>query len=127
MKKSYQYYADNRLRFTQDQLVTNSKFDRSYTYDHLGRVSTALTGQEARGGATTNDRPYNENMGYDEMGHLTLREVRHWDRNDPAGTEMYTNNRRDGWPYDADGRLLSGGANYFYDAAGRISSFDDGG
>jgi hypothetical protein len=28
MKKSYQYYDDGRLMFTQDQLTSNSKFDR---------------------------------------------------------------------------------------------------
>ena len=125
MKKSYQYYADSRLSFTQDQLTANSKFDRLYKYDHLGRVTTALTGQEARGGAATNDRPYNENMAYDAMGHLNLREVRQWDRYNTTGNETYINNRRQFWQYDADGRLLSGNANYVYDAAGQISSFDD--
>ena len=34
-----------------------SKFHRKYEYDHVGRVTQALSGQEARGGATTNDRP----------------------------------------------------------------------
>ncbi len=33
MKKSYQYYNDGRLKFTQDQLTANSKFDRLYRYE----------------------------------------------------------------------------------------------
>jgi YD repeat-containing protein len=126
MKKSYQYYNDGKLKFVQDQLLTNSKFDRLYTYDHVGHTTTALTGQEARVGATTNDRPYNENMAYDPMGHLIMREIRQWDRYDTTGTETYTNNRRAGWQYDADGRLLSGNGYYYYDAAGQIYSFGDG-
>ena len=65
MKKSYQYYNDGRLRFTQDQLITNSKFDRLYRYDHLGRTTMGLTGLEAREQGTTNDRPYKETMAYD--------------------------------------------------------------
>lgn len=126
MKKSYQYYDDGRLKSTQDQLTTNSKFDRLYKYDHVGRAATALSGAEARGQGPTNDRPYNESMAYDAMGHLTLREIRQWDRYDTTGTETYTNNRRFGWQYDADGRLLSGSTGYFtYDAAGQTTSFGD--
>jgi len=125
MKKSYQYYSDGRLKFTQDQLFTNSKFDRLYKYDHLGRVTSALSGAEARGQGPTSDRPYNETMTYDPMGHLTLREVRHWDRYDTTGNETYINNRRQYWQYDADGRLLHGNSDYIYDAAGQISSFGD--
>src|ERR1051326_6389608 len=127
MKKSYQYYDDGQLKFTQDQLLTNSKFDRLYQYDHMGRVTKALTGQEARGGAATNDRPYNENMAYDVMGHLVLREVRQWDRYNTTGTETYINNRRQFWQYDADGRLLAANGSYHYDAAGEIYLFEDGG
>jgi hypothetical protein len=126
MKKGYQYYDDGRLKFTQDLLTTNSKFDRLYKYDHMGRTTIALSGAEARGQGPTNDRPYNETMAYDPMGHLTLRELRHWDRFDTTGNETYTNNRRFGWQYDADGRLLSGNGQFLYDAAGQISSFGDG-
>jgi YD repeat-containing protein len=125
MKKGYQYYDDGRLKFTQDLLTTNSKFDRLYKYDHLGRTTIALTGAEARGQGPTDDRPYNETMAYDPMNHLTLRELRHWDRSDTTGNETYTNNKRFGWQYDADGRLLSGNGQYIYDAAGQISTFGE--
>ena len=122
MKKAYQYYDDGRFKFTQDQLATNSKLDRLYRYDHVGRVTTALSGAEARGGGPTNDRPYNETMGYDPMGHLTSRDTRNWDHN-TAEYQTYTNNRRQYWVYDADGRVLSGITDYYYDAAGKIYSF----
>jgi YD repeat-containing protein len=126
MKKNYQYYDDGRLKFSQDQLFTNSKFDRLYKYDHVGRTTIALSGAEARGEGPTDDRPYNETMVYDAMGHLTLRELRHWDRYDTTGTATYINNRAQYFQYDADGRLLSGISYYSYDAAGRISTFGDG-
>jgi hypothetical protein len=125
MKKSYQYYDDGRLKFTQDEIATNSKFDRLYKYDHVGRITTGLSGAEARGQGPTDDRPYKETMAHDAMGHLTLRELWHWDRYDTTGNETYTNNRRVGWQYDADGRLLSGNSQYTYDSAGQISTFGD--
>lgn len=126
MKKSYEYYDDGRIKFIQDQSITNSKFDRLYKYDHIGRITSALSGAEARGQGSTNDRPYNETLAYDAMGHLTLRELRHWDRYDTTGNETYINNRRQYWQYDADGRLLSGSSQYTYDAAGQVSTFGDG-
>ena len=126
LKKSYQRNNDGSVQFTQDQLTTNSKFDRSYTYDHVGRVATALTGQEARGGAATNDRPYKDTLTYDALNHLTALERLNWDNGDGFGVHTYVNNRISGWWYDADGRVTSGSTGYFtYDAAGRVRSFGD--
>lgn len=126
LKKAYQYHDDGRLKSTQDQLTANSKFDRSYEYDHVGRVRKALSGAEARGGAATDDRPYNETLSYDAMGHLTALERRHWDRWDGSGPRPATNNRFMGFTYDADGRVTgadTGGCTY--DAAGRVVMFGD--
>ncbi|HEX6044941.1 MAG TPA: DUF4157 domain-containing protein [Pyrinomonadaceae bacterium] len=125
MKKAYTYYNDGRLKFTQDQLVTNSKFDRLSKYDHVGRITKALSGLEAREAGTTNDRPYNETMTYDAFGHLTSRNVLQWDRSQSSGTMSYVNNRNNFWHYDADGRVLQGDSNYTYDASGAIASFGD--
>ncbi|HXM47489.1 MAG TPA: hypothetical protein VN956_06435 [Pyrinomonadaceae bacterium] len=126
LKKSYQRNNDSSLQFTQDQLIVNSKFDRSYNYDHLGRISTALSGAEARGQSPTDDRPYHEAFAYDAMDHMTSRDLRHWDRPDSTGTQTYVNNRNPSWSYDPDGRLTSGSTgSYAYDAAGAISSFGD--
>jgi hypothetical protein len=51
----------------------NSKFDRSFSYDHVGHVATALSGVEAHGGGPTSDRPYNQSFDYDAFGHLASR------------------------------------------------------
>lgn len=126
LKKSYQYNYDGRLKFTQDQLTTNSKFDRSYEYDHMGRVTKALSGAEARGQGPTDDRPYNETLVYEQMNHLTMLERHNWDRLDGSGPDTVVNNRVEGWTYDADGRALIASTGYYvYDAAGRVLSFGD--
>jgi YD repeat-containing protein len=38
LKKSYQYFDDGRIKFTLDQMLTSSKYDRSYSYDNIGRL-----------------------------------------------------------------------------------------
>jgi YD repeat-containing protein len=126
IKKSYQYYDDASLKFTQDQLTINSKFDRKYEYDHVGRVIKGLSGQEARGGGTTSDRPYNETHTYDEFNHLRLRFVRQWSRLPSGSGGEFANNRMSDWQYDSDGRPVSGATGtYSYDAAGTVESFGD--
>jgi YD repeat-containing protein len=126
LKKGYQRNDDGNVQFIQDQLTTNSKFDRSYAYDNMGRVLTALTGAEARGGGATDDRPYNETVSYDPFGHLTSRTARQWNRDVSTGPDMFVNNRKTGWSYDSDGRLtISDAGAYIYDAAGAIASFGD--
>jgi YD repeat-containing protein len=79
MTKEYQYDGDGQLHYSQD--LRNAKFDRSYAYDHVGRITQALSGVEARGGTSTTgrDRPYNETFQYDQMNHLTARTTSYWD------------------------------------------------
>jgi YD repeat-containing protein len=125
VKRGYQYYNDHRLSFIQDQLISNSKFDRANQYDQSGRVTKALSGAEARFLGATNDRPYNETMTYDEFDHLRNREVMNWDHGTSSGNVPYVNNRRGGWVYDSDGRTTSSDSHYYYDAAEEISSFGD--
>lgn len=129
MDREYRYFDDGRIEFSQDKTAVNldSKFDRSYQYDHLGRLTKALTGIEARGGTSTDgkDRPYYETFQYDAMGHLTGRTTKLWDKPTDTMSHSYTNDRNTffGWSYDADGRILSGeGVSYSYDAAGNIQS-----
>ncbi|HEY6803887.1 MAG TPA: hypothetical protein VI306_09940 [Pyrinomonadaceae bacterium] len=123
LKRSIQYYDDHRIRYVQDQLTTNSKFDRYNQYDHYGRVTKALSGAEARFQGTTNDRPYNEDMVYDEFDHLTSHPITTWDKGVSDTNVPYINNRRNSWQYDSDGRLLGGDSQYVYDSVGKISSF----
>lgn len=122
MSKHYEYNPDGNLRYAQDLL--NDDFDRSYTYDHVDRVTEALSGPAARGEADTDSRPYKLTYSYDHLDHLTSRSGRIWSTEHTAdtGTGVYTNNKNTGWQYDADGRLkLSNMTSYGYDAAGRMT------
>jgi YD repeat-containing protein len=120
ISKHYEYNADGRLRFTQDQLIVNSKFDRSYTYDHVGRVTQASSGPKARGQADTDFRPYDLSYEYDAMNHLTSRSGRLWSGQAPSEAGSYSNDKNTSWQYDVDGRLTNSLETlYSYDAAGR--------
>lgn len=121
ISKSYSYHEDGALRFSSDAM--DHRFDRSYGFDHAGRLKSALSGAEARGEGTTNNRPYYQTYGYDGFGHLSQRTVKTWSTGDATISNTYINNRRQGiaWHYDADGRLVDGDDNYSYDAAGRNS------
>lgn len=121
--KHYEYYDDGRLRYTRDN--GGSMLDRSYTYDHAGRVTEAFSGPMARGEADVNMRPYRFYYTYDAFNHLTSRTGQVWSSPSEAnnGTGVYINNKNTGWAYDPDGRLAdSGETQYAYDAAGRAVS-----
>ena len=120
MSVDYEYYHDGRLKLSHN--VLDSRFDRSYEYDHAARLNKALSGAEARGEAATTNRPYKQTATYDEFDHLTNRSSLHWSRG-YVSSDTYSDNRRDGWSYDADGNWLSGaGRQQVYDAAGRTTS-----
>ena len=74
MSKTYDYQADGRVGFSHD--LINSQWDRSYSYDHAGRITQALSGGEARNEGTTNVRPYKETFVYEGFGHLVERPFR---------------------------------------------------
>jgi YD repeat-containing protein len=119
MSKTYDYSADGQLRFSSDLL--NHKFDRSYSHDHLGRLTAAFSGAEARGEAATNDRPYKQTFTYDGFNHLTVRTSNNWNDYYTMPADSYVNDRRAGSDYDAEGNLLgSPEATYTYDARGEI-------
>ena len=126
IKKNYQYYNDSQLKFSSDTgdtfLRTDShRFDRSYSYDQLGRLTAARTGAEARGETTTPDRnitPYKQDYAYNVFGNVTSRQTYTWTKDDNQ-THIWVNNRESTWTYDADGRLKhTPENNYDYDAAG---------
>jgi YD repeat-containing protein len=117
--KTYSYHDDGALRFSSDTM--DHRFDRSYGFDHAGRLKSALSGAEARGEGTTTNRPYNQTYGYDAFSHMSQRTVKTWSTGDSTMSVTYVNNRQLGinWQYDPDGRLLHGNDGYSYDAAGR--------
>ncbi len=119
LSKTYDYHADGSLRFSSDLL--GHKFDRSYGYNHEARITKALSGAEARGEPTTNDRPYNQTLTYDGMGHLTDKSGMIWSDYISTSNNTYVNNRHADWSYDADGNLLTNtDLTYSYDAPGNI-------
>jgi YD repeat-containing protein len=120
VSKHYDYNADGRLRYSRD--LADDRFDRSYSYDHVGRNTEAFSGPLARGQADSSDRPYKLYYSYDTQDHLTSRSGRMWNIPHTAnvGSGTYLNGRNSAWQYDADGRLTnSTKTEYTYDAAGR--------
>ncbi len=97
---------------------------RSYSYDLAGRVTDS---RGAGGGGQS--LPYKQAYGYDEFDHLTHRSGSYYNYGgspEQTYTANYTNNRRDGWGYDKDGRFTSSPATansnarqVFYNAAGQ--------
>lgn len=66
--------------------------------------------------------PYEQSYSYDVWGNLTGRAGKHWSRNQ-SFSAPYTNDRRQGWTYDAAGNVLADDSGYSrastFDAAGR--------
>jgi hypothetical protein len=116
---------DGRAKFVQDMTQQSSPFDRSYTFDHAGRLVSAQTGAAARG-ANFVDGPYSEVNEYDEWDQTTSLRRGYWN-NDPTLSNLLTSTdesaraRTPLWSYDADGRVVANDANqtFGYDAAGR--------
>jgi hypothetical protein len=128
IKKNYQYYNDGKLKFSSDNgdtalRIDSHRFDRSYSFDQMGRLTAARTGAEARGETTNPDRnitPYKQDYQYNVFGNPTSRQTYTWTEQDNE-TNEWTNNRKTTWLYDADGRLKhTPENNYDYDASGAV-------
>ena len=123
MKIQYQYYPDGTSKYTKD--LMDSRFDRAWAYDHVGRLSVAYTGQEADNYAGVSvpipqTGPYQHTHQYDVWNNLTSRAGRYWSQTSDFTTTYNGQNQRQGWTYDASGNLLNDTTNqYVYDAAGR--------
>ncbi|HEU4596604.1 MAG TPA: S8 family serine peptidase [Pyrinomonadaceae bacterium] len=147
----YKYYYDDfnehtgRVTFAQhitaataglNRTQTSSNLDRSYEYDQVGRLAISHAGNEARaaiglGPWGSPDGNYSQGYDYDVWGNMTHRygwggEVQ---GGSPASSTNlhygYTNNRRNGFGYDAAGNLtFDGGQTFAYDAEGRQVSSD---
>ncbi|MGH9966431.1 MAG: hypothetical protein ACREBG_01160, partial [Pyrinomonadaceae bacterium] len=119
VNQDYDYYNDGHIRFVHN--TTDATFDRSYSYDHVARLSLATSGATARGEASGNT-PYHETFGYDPWSNLTGRETTTWTLDPLADGATYTDNRRQGWGYDADGRNTTiGTRTYNYDSDGQMT------
>jgi RHS repeat-associated protein len=128
---SYNYFNEKTGRVTYAQGIYDGTLDRSYEYDHLGRLVISHAGTEARAHAFSGqwgiqDGPYSQGYDYDVWGNMTHRYG--WGGDVQGGTPSastdlwytYTNNRRNGLGYDAAGNLTSAaGQTFSYDADGR--------
>ena len=113
----------------------DDKLDRSFDYDHLGRLIVSHTGYEARlhmnrqqAGDSTNFGPYSQAYNYNEWGNMTSRVGwGGWNGAYVNWAPTYSNNRLTNNPatgaamsYDASGNLTYDGYQTFtYDATGQ--------
>lgn len=130
---SYNNFYDNAGRVTFAQNLYDPTLDRSYDYDHVGRVVSTHSGREARWhiGAEPYsgiDGPYSQDRGYDVFGNVIHRVG--WGGWQGSGVDewlSYSGNRlvtnpANGSPmqYDAAGNLTYDGyQSYQYDATGQ--------
>jgi len=135
------YLNEHTGRVSYAQSIYDSTLDRSYEYDHVGRLVISHSGAEARAHAYsgqwgTMDGPYSQGYDYDVWGNVTHKygwggEV----QGGGAGQSSdiwysYANNRRtdSGFSYDASGNLtFDGGQTFTYDVTGQQASASYGG
>ena len=120
MEWTYDYFNDGRLNFSHHS--TENKWDRSFAYDHVGRLSEAKTNRLARGQSWDfwNPDPYEQTITYDAFNHSS-RSGRLY-RGNPSDSGSYSNNRRvgAGWTYDAAGNVtFDQSYTHEFDAAGK--------
>jgi RHS repeat-associated protein len=119
----YNNFNESTGRATYAQNLYDATLDRSYDYDQLGRLIASYTGSDARAhigtGSGTGDGPYAQLYGYDVWGNIVSRQG--WGGANPSSTASFTNNRMNGFGYDAAGNLTDagGGWTFTYDATGQ--------
>ncbi|HKB65751.1 MAG TPA: hypothetical protein VKC61_07815 [Pyrinomonadaceae bacterium] len=118
VSQDYDYYSDGRMKIVHN--MTDQNFDRSYSYDHAGRIIEAKSGGDVNGYQYA-PTPYHETFGYDGFSNLTARQSDSWNgQTSDTDSATYTNSRRTEWGYDADGRNIAiGSRSITFDAAGR--------
>ena len=116
---SFTYYADGRVQTARD--LVDRQFDRAYVYDHMGRLTNALSGSEAGVGSSLQG-PYRQTYQYDVWGNMIGRTGRLWSGPEDAYTTTYVNNRNTAWNNNASGQpTVQETLQNTYDAAGRRS------
>lgn len=116
---SYGYFNENTGRVTYAQNLDDGTLDRSYDYDHVGRLIEARTASEARGHLIgqggTQDGPYAHSYRYDQMGNMWYR----------VGWGGWFNPWLEQWPNYTNNRLTINPwttASMSYDAAGNLTN-----
>jgi RHS repeat-associated protein len=115
----YGYFNENTGRVTYAQNLDDATLDRSYDYDHVGRLIEARTASEARGHLIgqggTQDGPYAHSYRYDQMGNMWYR----------VGWGGWFNPWLEQWPNYVNNRLTANpwtSASMSYDAAGNLTN-----
>jgi len=132
MRYDYSYFDDGRLKQLTDlddvggqpSQVQFHYMSRAYSYDQAARVSGVS-------GVPNNwnlPPPFSGNYSYDAFNNMTSRSGQYALNPNQLDSATYTNNRRVGWTYDADGRIVasadssnpsgSSTRTWTYDAAG---------
>jgi YD repeat-containing protein len=115
VNETFEYAGDGRLSFLHN--TTDNKFDRAFTYDHVGRLVEVSSGGLARN--DSGDVPMYETFYYSTFNNTTSRYTNSWG-NEYYDSSSYTNNRRGDWGYDADGRIATiDTRTYAYNSAGQ--------
>ncbi len=116
---SYNNFNENTGRVTYAQNLNDPTLDRSYDYDHVGRLIETRTGSEARGHLLgqggTQDGPYAHSYRYDPLGNMSYR----------VGWGGWFNPWLEQWPSYVNNRLITNpwtGASMSYDAAGNLTN-----
>jgi RHS repeat-associated protein len=128
---AYHYFNENTGRVVYAQNINDPTLDRSYDYDHVGRPTHFTSGSNARhhtgqGGTPLHDGPYSQGYAFDVWGNRTWMEG--WGGMGHNETVSYTNNKRDGFTYDAAGNLTNDlGQTFTYDATGQQVTASSGG
>ncbi|HEX6648430.1 MAG TPA: DUF4214 domain-containing protein, partial [Pyrinomonadaceae bacterium] len=114
--QTFDYFNDGRIKFLDN--VLDGNFDRSFSYDQVGRLVAAASGGAARQDAGA--VPYNQTFGYDAFSNLNARYTGTWNQFSSSDSAVYVNNRRGGWQYDNDGRNTGiEERDYYFDSAGQ--------
>lgn len=123
---NYTYTFDGRLSAV--QALNDRRLDRSFSYDHMGRVTATRSASEA-GLGSAEPPQLRQDYGYDEFGHMTLRQGRYWYTQNNMFSATYTNNlasnvmdngQAQNWQYDAEGNVTSESRQtHNFDAVGR--------
>lgn len=136
---NYDYFSERTGRVSYAGSILDSSLDRSYEYDHVGRLVVSHSGAEARAHAYsgqwgTMDGPFSQGYEYDVWGNLTHKygwggEVQGGGAGQSSDIYYnYTGNRRNGFSYDAAGNLTNDlGQTFTYDATGQQATASYGG
>ena len=125
------YLNETTGRVSYAQSIYDPTLDRSYEYDHVGRLVISHSGAEARAHAIngqwgTMDGPYSQGYDFDVWGNVTHKygwggEVQGGKAGQSSDINYtYTGNRRNGFSYDLSGNLTNDlGQTFTYDATGQ--------